>query len=157
MSLAVVALAAFSISPALSAPARYRYRNLLLVEFKGRAFLTSGIPILDSGALDVIQARASPGDWEEKPEGARTGQNIPSQEPSGLRDQASPDPTFAPDRAPAPTGPPKRTDSVSSDETITPPTPKAHRKPLPKIEEKPPLNLGARDSPSRLSVHSGRH
>ena len=48
-NLAVVALAASSLCPVLSAPTQYtgRYGNLLveLKEFKGRAFLISGIPI----------------------------------------------------------------------------------------------------------------
>jgi hypothetical protein len=43
MNPAVLALAASIISSALSAPIQYRYGNLL-VEFKGRAFLISGIP-----------------------------------------------------------------------------------------------------------------
>src|SRR6266850_141139 len=43
MNLAALVLAASTVSPALSAPTQYRYGNLL-VEFKGRAFLISGIP-----------------------------------------------------------------------------------------------------------------
>jgi hypothetical protein len=44
MNLAVIALAAStaSVAPALAAPIRYGYGNLL-VEFTGRAFLISGI------------------------------------------------------------------------------------------------------------------
>jgi hypothetical protein len=43
MTLAVLALvAAFTLSPALSAPIHYGYGNLF-VELKGRAFLISGI------------------------------------------------------------------------------------------------------------------
>jgi len=45
MNFAVVAFAASIFSPALSAPTQYRYGNLL-VKFKGRAFLISGIPTL---------------------------------------------------------------------------------------------------------------
>jgi hypothetical protein len=55
MNFAVVTLAASIISPVLSAPTQYRYGNLL-VKFKGRVFLISGIPILDSAA-DVFHAR----------------------------------------------------------------------------------------------------
>lgn len=46
MNLAVFALAACAVSPVLSAPTRYRYRNLL-VEFKSWTFefLISGIPL----------------------------------------------------------------------------------------------------------------
>ena len=43
MNLVVLALAAFNVSPALSAPIQYRYGNLL-VELKDQAFLISGIP-----------------------------------------------------------------------------------------------------------------
>jgi hypothetical protein len=42
--LVVLALATSIVSPALSAPTRYWYGNLLVV-FQGRAFLTSGIPL----------------------------------------------------------------------------------------------------------------
>jgi hypothetical protein len=45
MNLVVLALAAFSISPVLSVPTQYRY-GILLVKFKGRAFLISAIPTL---------------------------------------------------------------------------------------------------------------
>jgi hypothetical protein len=44
MNLVVLALTAFTISPALSAPTQYRYGNLL--GFKGWAFLISTIPTL---------------------------------------------------------------------------------------------------------------
>jgi len=44
MILAVLALAAPTFTPVLSASTQYRYGNLL-VEFKGRAFLISGIPL----------------------------------------------------------------------------------------------------------------
>jgi len=50
MNLAVLALAAF---PALSAPTQYRYGNQL-VEFKGRAFLISRIPL---GTLGILLAK----------------------------------------------------------------------------------------------------
>jgi hypothetical protein len=58
MNLAVLALAISSFYPALSAPTQYRYGNLL-VRFKGRAFLISGIPTrVNSDADDGIHARA---------------------------------------------------------------------------------------------------
>jgi len=50
MILAVLVLAACTVSPALSAPTQYRYGNLLVkLSFKGRAFLISGIPTLGPG------------------------------------------------------------------------------------------------------------
>lgn len=44
MNLAVLALVASTITPALSAPAQNRYGNLL-VGFEGRAFLINGISL----------------------------------------------------------------------------------------------------------------
>ena len=52
MNLAVLALAASTISPALSAPTQYRYGNLL-VEFKGQVFLISGIPLGSLGCIPI--------------------------------------------------------------------------------------------------------
>jgi len=50
MNLAVLALAAYTVSPALSAPTQYRYGNIL-VEFKGWAFLISGISLGSLGGF----------------------------------------------------------------------------------------------------------
>jgi hypothetical protein len=59
MNFAVVALAASVVSPTLSTPIQYRYGNLL-VEFEGRGFLITGLPILDSThAVDVFHARTT--------------------------------------------------------------------------------------------------
>ena len=51
LNLAVLALAASTISPALTAPTRYRYESSL-VKFKGQAFLISGIPTL--GRIPIL-------------------------------------------------------------------------------------------------------
>jgi hypothetical protein len=53
MNPAVLVLVASAVSPVLTAPTRYRYGNLL-VEFKGWAFLISGIPL---GPLGWISLR----------------------------------------------------------------------------------------------------
>jgi len=53
MNLAVLALAASIVSPALSAPTQYRFGNLL-VEFKGWAFLISGILLGTLGWTPVL-------------------------------------------------------------------------------------------------------
>jgi hypothetical protein len=141
ISLAVATLAASGLSPSLSAPTRYRYGNLR-VEFKDRAFLISGIPILDSGALDVFHARASPEyrrstntehrgrtrTRTKKPKAPRKGRQT-SEEYTGPRVHRPPanlGSTSA--TALAPGRPPRRSDSVSSDaSTIIPPTPKASK------------------------------
>jgi hypothetical protein len=58
--LAVLALAASTASPALSAPTQYRtyrYGNLLVkLSLKGRAFLISGIPTLGPGGVLILLA-----------------------------------------------------------------------------------------------------
>jgi hypothetical protein len=53
MNLAILALAAFTIAPALSVPTQYRYGNLLL-KFKGRAFLISAIHTLGRDPILLI-------------------------------------------------------------------------------------------------------
>jgi len=52
MNLVVLALAASTVSPALSAPIQYGYGNLL-VELKHRAYLISGIPLGFSGRIPI--------------------------------------------------------------------------------------------------------
>ena len=51
LNLAILALAASTISPALTAPTQYRYESSL-VKFKGQAFLISRIPTL--GRIPIL-------------------------------------------------------------------------------------------------------
>jgi hypothetical protein len=147
-NLAVVALAASSLCPVLSAPTQYtdRYGNLLveLKEFKGRAFLISGIPILDS-AVDVFRAGSENNSKRPRPESPPIGDQPPDEEPRRKKKQKtegsfggseSSDRNFVHGLPPAPEGSSGGSDSsnrnfVQGLPPAPPPSPESPNHPLP--------------------------